>query len=112
MNPEVILIHIVESAVGHFFSGEAFDEEIKADTHYLEKLANKFALSGTKIKVRIGAGNPAREILKIAHEERLNFLVMGSHGHKLINDLLYGSTIPDVRHNVGIPVLTIPVRQK
>ena len=34
-------------------------------------------------------------------------MVMGSHGHTGIWDLLYGQTIPGVRHGLNIPVLTV-----
>ena len=110
IKPDIVLLHVVESAAGHFLGQEADDEESKTDTQYLEKISSMFAESGLDCKIRIGTGNPSREILRISCEENLQYIVMGSHGHKLLNDLLYGSTIPEVRHNIGIPVITIPIQ--
>jgi manganese transport protein len=32
---------------------------------------------------------------------------MTSHGHKLVGDILLGSTIEKVRHNTSIPLLVV-----
>src|SRR2546426_8511449 len=34
-------------------------------------------------------------------------IAMTSHGHRLIGDLIYGSTIHEVRHRTTIPVLLV-----
>jgi manganese transport protein len=34
-------------------------------------------------------------------------LVMGSHGHRGISDVVYGQTVTGVRHGVTIPVLVV-----
>jgi manganese transport protein len=36
-------------------------------------------------------------------------LIVGSHGHKFVKDIIYGSTVNEVRHRVRVPVLAIPV---
>ena len=35
---------------------------------------------------------------------------MSTHGHRLLNDIIRGSTADRVRHNVSIPVLMIKAR--
>lgn len=35
-------------------------------------------------------------------------LVLGSHGHRWIEDFIYGETATSVRHGVKIPVLVVP----
>jgi nucleotide-binding universal stress UspA family protein len=32
---------------------------------------------------------------------------MTSHGHRLIGDIIYGSTINEVRHKTSIPILVV-----
>ncbi|WP_411273704.1 universal stress protein [Daejeonella sp.] len=39
--------------------------------------------------------------------KNLDLLVMGAHGHKGISDLIFGTTVETVRHNVSIPILII-----
>jgi len=34
-------------------------------------------------------------------------LVMGAHGHRAFKDLIFGTTLDAVRHNVKIPVLIV-----
>jgi hypothetical protein len=35
----------------------------------------------------------------------VDLLVVGSHGHGLVRDLLYGQTVDKVRHHLSIPML-------
>ena len=40
-------------------------------------------------------------------EFNADLLVMGAHGHNLIKDLIFGTTVDTVRHRVKIPVLIV-----
>jgi nucleotide-binding universal stress UspA family protein len=55
-------------------------------------------------------GEPSTEIIKLARKEPVDLIAMSTHGHRLISDLLYGSTADKVRHNVDIPVLLLKVK--
>jgi manganese transport protein len=35
--------------------------------------------------------------------------VCGSHGHRGIEDLIYGQTVDTVRHALDIPMLIVPI---
>ena len=37
---------------------------------------------------------------------------MAGHGHKLLGDLLHGSTITEVRHSTAIPLLVLRAKKK
>jgi manganese transport protein len=52
-------------------------------------------------------GDPPREIQRTAQEQHCDLIAMTSHGHRLIGDLLFGSTIHEVRHNTSIPILLV-----
>ncbi len=43
------------------------------------------------------------ELVRMVHEQTIDALVMGGHGHRGIADLLFGSTISPVRHELDIP---------
>jgi manganese transport protein len=45
--------------------------------------------------------------VKIAASAHCDLIALASHGHKLIGDLLHGSTIDRVRHNTTIPLLVV-----
>jgi manganese transport protein len=36
-----------------------------------------------------------------------DLLVMGAHGHNLVKDLIFGTTVDSVRHRVNIPVFIV-----
>src|SRR2546422_1742903 len=45
---------------------------------------------------RHGAGKPAEEILKASRAEHCDLIAMATHGHRLLSDLIYGTTITEV----------------
>ena len=55
----------------------------------------------------MGYGNPKKIIPVLVKEFNSDLLVMGAHGHKLIKDLIFGTTVDTVRHRVNIPVLIV-----
>ena len=48
-------------------------------------------------------GDPAREIVRIAGAEHVDLVAMATHGHRGLSDLLHGTTVNQVRHEVGVP---------
>lgn len=105
---EIILIHIVESVSAQVWGGVAEDRERIEDEQYLKKLAEEMESLGLKAKIRLGFGNAAKGVVRIAKEEGLDLLVLGSHGHKHLSDWIYGSTVSAVQHDIGdIPILVV-----
>jgi nucleotide-binding universal stress UspA family protein len=47
--------------------------------------------------------------LKAAEKEACDLIAMTTHGHRFFKDLLYGSTITQVRHRAKVPVLLMNV---
>ena len=41
-----------------------------------------------------------------------DLIAMTTHGHRLIGDLLFGSTIHKVRHEATVPVLLVRAKSK
>ena len=107
---EVILIHCVESAAGRYMGKLVDDFDSKEKREYLQTFSEKFDHDHIKSAIRISGGEPENEIAFIAREEKIDLLVAGSHGHKLISDMIYGSTLTEVRHRLKIPILTIPIK--
>ena len=101
------LIHIVETAGAQYHGEKAMDYESLSDAENLEKYKNNLNELGFSATVIIGYGQASTAITKIAKANKLDLLVMGSHGHKGLSDLVFGTTLEAVRHNVKIPVLII-----
>ena len=59
------------------------------------------------VTTQLALGDPPKEILKTAESEHCDLIAMTSHGHRLLGDLLFGSTIHEVRHRTSIPILLV-----
>ncbi|HVS90906.1 MAG TPA: Nramp family divalent metal transporter [Mucilaginibacter sp.] len=101
------LIHVVETAAAQYYGTEVMDHETQSDVDNLQQYVQSMVDLGYRAKGRIGFGNPAKSIAGIVKEDGIDFLVMGSHGHKAFKDLIFGTTVNSVRHRVNIPVLVI-----
>ncbi len=55
---------------------------------------------------RVG-GNPSDEILKIAEEQNVDLIVLGSEGHGLVSSVLLGSVSAKVLHHAKRSVLIV-----
>ena len=53
------------------------------------------------------SGYAAEEIINRAHEENVDVIVMGTHGRKGIDRILFGSVAEKVVKNADMPVLTV-----
>jgi len=67
----------------------------------------KMALEGKGLHVqtRIEYGSPAREIVRVAEDERVDLIVMGAQGATAAQELLLGSTAYEVIRHASVPVL-------
>ena len=68
--------------------------------------------TGLRVDTLLALGNPPNEIVKIAVSSGCDLIALASHGHKLIGDLIHGSTIDKVRHNTTIPLLVVSTKAK
>src|SRR5262245_36301313 len=107
LGSELLLVHVADGWVARNFAQLklAESDEMRADRAYLEKTAGELRAKGLTVSTQLALGDPPTEILKTAVVERCNLIAMTSHGHRLIGDIIYGSTINEVRHRTSIPVL-------
>ena len=93
---------------------ELFTEELSASAvkHMGKVTTDLFA--GVKVETKVLTGNPAEEIIKTARENNADLIVMGTHGRKGVDLLVFGSVADKVVKNSKIPVLTVhpPESQK
>ena len=104
----LVLLHVVESAAGRYLGPETSDQESREDRMALEAIADRFRSLGVASEVRLGFGSPAPELARMVKEAGADLVITGSHGHRLIGDLLHGATVSALRHLVRCPVLTVP----
>jgi nucleotide-binding universal stress UspA family protein len=68
--------------------------------------------TGLKVSVTQVTGAPVLNILEQAAKRRAAYIVMGSHGHSALYDLLAGSTTTGVLRRSPCPVLVVPPPKK
>lgn len=114
LGSKLLLLHVADGWAARNFSqlNLAESEEMKEDRAYLEKIAEKFRRDGLSVEIKLALGNPPREILKTAEANHCDLIAMTSHGHRLIGDILHGSTITEVRHRTKIPLLIVRAKKK
>jgi len=101
------LIHVVETAGARYYGTDILDHETQSDVDNLNTYVTTLTNLGYEAKASIGFGSAPTEIAKIVNEEGIDFIVMGSHGHKALKDLIFGTTVNSVRHKVNVPVLVV-----
>ena len=80
---------------------------MKADRLYLEETARQLRAEGLSVEVKLALGDPPKELLKSAEDDCCDLIAMTTHGHRLIGDIIHGSTIHEVRHKATIPILLV-----
>ncbi len=104
---ELVLMHVAESAASRFLGPESSDQESREDQATLESLAEELRARGLRASLRLGHGDVKDELARMVEEEDVDLVITGSHGHRLVGDLLFGATTSGLRHRVKCPVLAI-----
>lgn len=106
---KLLLVHVADGFVARNFNQLNLIEsdEMKEDRAYLENAAGNLRNDGLTVDTCLALGDPAEGILKTADEGHCDLIAMTAHGHRLLGDLLFGSTINEVRHRAQVPVLLV-----
>ena len=109
----LMLIHVADGWVARNYRtlNLADSEEMRDDRAYLEMRAAELRNEGFTVEILLALGEPSAEIIKAAAAHHVDLIAMSTHGHRLICDLLYGSTADKVRHLVEVPVLLLKVKR-
>jgi manganese transport protein len=114
LKSELLLVHVADGWVARNFEqlDLAESEEMRDDRRYLEETAARLRTeSGLAVSLRLALGSPPDQILKIAGEEQCDLIALASHGHRLVGDIIHGSTIEAVRHKASVPIFVVPPKK-
>jgi len=105
----LVLIHVADGfAARNITSLELREsEEIKKDRAYLDAVTARLVADGFAVEAILASGDPAKEITAAAEREHCDLIAMGTHGHRGVKDLIYGSVANEVRHQSMVPVLLV-----
>ena len=81
---------------------------------FMEEQRETFAAAGvTEVTSKVLAGDVAEEILKYAARKKVQLIVMGTHGYKGVERIMFGSVADKVVKTACCPVMTInPYREE
>lgn len=112
-NGEVIVVYAAPSLsqyVGFHVPHNSIENFVGEIVTAAEKSMEEFVaenFANIKSKGLVITGFAAEEILNIADQEGVDVIVMGTHGRKGIDRILFGSVAEKVVKNASQPVLTI-----
>lgn len=114
LGSELLLVHVADGWAARNYERLQLNEseEMRTDKAYLDTTVADLRAKNLQVTARLALGDPPTEILKTAIEEKCDLIAMTSHGHRLIGDILFGSTINEVRHRTQIPVLLVRAEKK
>src|SRR5690349_2314475 len=106
---QLLLVHVADGFAARHFNDLKLREsdEMRSDRAYLDRLARELAAHDLRVSTELAMGDPATELIRVAQARRADLIAMSTHGHRGLNDLLRGTTVNRVRHEVRIPVLLL-----
>jgi nucleotide-binding universal stress UspA family protein len=127
MSAEVTLLHVISDPA--FYSSveyspimgfEGYKDSVQAQLDnihalkkesldYLDKV--KQHLGDTTLKTTVKEGNPSKAILSAAKDLHADFIVMGSHSQKWLQNIALGSVTENVARKTNVPLLIIPTKK-
>jgi nucleotide-binding universal stress UspA family protein len=113
-NSSVYLLHVVQDLnkwgklyVPHPSMDKFQIEAIEAAKKTMETVCENQLQSCPNFQKIVVAGDAADEILKVIESESIDLLVMGTHGRKGLEHVIFGSVAEKVVKRSPIPVLSI-----
>jgi nucleotide-binding universal stress UspA family protein len=110
---QLVLLHVVETIAMGYASdlfpvpmAEVYQEISAHARNELGKLAAESREGGIEVREVTAQGKPAAEILRVAREENIDIIVLGTHGKGVLDKALFGSTTERVVRKAPCPVLT------
>ena len=105
---KLYLFHVEEGVTSQIYGHASSTAEVEAGEQYLERIAQSLRDQGIAVETSIShSSSPKREIVRYAREVKPDLVIMGAHGHGGLKDLIFGTTINPVRHDLDVPMLIV-----
>jgi nucleotide-binding universal stress UspA family protein len=113
LQAEVILTRVIENPLAAApEAGPAVEKEVAGETidqarGYLEKVVSRLKEKGIKGRAIVQEGPPYSAILRLAHKEDVDFIVMCTHGRTGLSKVVLGSVAEKVVYTTKRPVMLV-----
>lgn len=111
---KLVLIHVVNEPVdlrGFYVPHVSFENLEKEILEGAEKMMERFCKDNLAdypdFEKHVISGIPYEEVVRMADECGADLIVMGTHGRKGVDRMLFGSTAERVVRNARCPVMTV-----
>ncbi|WP_158849202.1 universal stress protein [Algibacter sp. L1A34] len=124
LKAKLVLVHVVSDAAEYAidfdpimdYSGSLIQQNIglvddfKTEAgKFLKSTAN--FLGEPEIEIKVLEGEPDYEILKFLKEWKADLLIMGTHSHSIIENVLMGNTAVRIVKHSTTPILIVPIKK-
>ena len=113
-NSLVYLLHVVQDLnkwgklyVPHPSMDNFQNEAIEGAKKAVDRICEKQLQSCPDFQKRVVSGDTVDEILKVIESEDIDLLIMGTHGRKGLEQVIFGSVAENMVKKSPVPVLTI-----
>ncbi len=102
------LLHVEEGVASRLYGELSQTAEVEQGSRYFEDLLAAVRRTGLEASLTVLHGESPKSLI-VHHARSLapDLIVMGAHGHRGIQDLLFGATINEVRHAVTCPLFIV-----
>lgn len=111
---KLYLLHVIYDIVTasglhvpHTSVDKMYEEMLENAQKELERFGLKHREGLNNVEYSVKRGVPYEEILKFAKDNDIDLIVIGTHGRKGLDRVLFGSTAERVVRNSTCPVLTV-----
>jgi nucleotide-binding universal stress UspA family protein len=111
--PEIYLLHVLDKSAirkeekKKKHTEKSFAALEKVAMKQLSNIAGQYFTETNVVTLVLRKGDPSREIVKLAHEEKVDLIIISTHGRTGIAHVLMGSVAEKVVRYSPIPVLSV-----
>jgi len=98
--------------VSYLSIGDFEQQVVKGAETTMEEFSYKHFAGYGKCKTKVIIGDPAEEILNYAENEDIDMIIIGTHGRKGLEKILFGSVAGEIIKMSPVPVLSINPHRK
>ena len=115
LGARLLLLHVLTPPVimtAYGLGNAEISDQIRVEKERAQKALDNHAAAlrekGVQVSQQIRQGGTVESILEVADEQSVDFILLGSHGHGAVYDILVGSTARGVLRQATCPVVVVP----
>lgn len=107
---EVLLVHVIYIRLRYPETGGRDEAMVRSAAPRLAEQSAALEAAGFKVRTLMPVGVPYLQINRLAQEEDVSLIVVGSHGESMAEEVLLGSVSSGVIHRPVRPVLVVRLK--